>query len=783
MRAATKKKVSMLTPNQYAPARLRIALAYLAGTILLAAMAALAGLWLWHEQGLAASPPAGHWGGVVKPWGLDRYAAWGAPLAVVLTTLALLCLQWLWGRAGSKPRLWIDAVVSLAALVANLSVIGLWPRLPDGLLGLGLVVVLLVAVKAVLLIVYLRQTFFALGAADDSWRAWKTGAAIFVVTFGLLASLAPWVDQAVTTASDEVGYILRAHSLVRHGTSDVRQAVRQREYREFYWARWNQKLAHIGHHLRARLYPYLLTPAYALGGRLGILFCNALLFALLAVQVFLWLRECGLSRGWSASATGLALSTAPVFFMAQIAFPDIWGMLLFMVGLRLAGRASAKPLWSLLGLVLITLLLYYIKTRMSILGMGLLISAGWQILRPRRGGVVSWGLSLAAIAAVSAVFILVLEPGLALPWQLARWWQPVWAFVSGLALDQNYGALFFSPILILAIAGTPAALKRFPAPGAHLLLPALLYLIVLCYGNWPTWHGGFATPARYLAVLLPAAALLMIPSLQALARPWLRLIPWWLAAWGGVFLLAGNIMPHLRYSGPGEMNRLVRLAEINLHWDIHHLLPSAFMNGPAMAYWFAGMLLAAAALAWATLRDRPAPAEASLRWSAKEAACLALGLLLSAALVLGAARAFPPRILEAEMMAASVDRLWAPNNPLYLRGRVLLKGERLSGSVFFPGGPGRLRLVGLANAAGQVVVRLDGKPAGRAAFALGTVGKRIKGIGERTRGYFADARQEAWVDLPAMARGAHIITLSWDSCPARDCWLLLDYLELLPPAQ
>ena len=81
--------------------------------------------------------------------------------------------------------------------------------------------------------------------------------------------------------------------------------------------------------------------------------------------------------------------------------------------------------------------------------------------------------------------------GLPRPWILAR-----------LLLDPSKGLLVFSPLLLLAPAGLVAARRTLPPRGfaALVLVPVA---ILLTYGGYPNWHGGFTVGARYLVGALP----------------------------------------------------------------------------------------------------------------------------------------------------------------------------------------------------------------------------------------------------------------------------------------
>lgn len=71
-----------------------------------------------------------------------------------------------------------------------------------------------------------------------------------------------------------------------------------------------------------------------------------------------------------------------------------------------------------------------------------------------------------------------------------------------LLLDPSKGLLVLSPFL-LAFPFAAAASRRHLAPRAFVALVAVPVAVLLTYGGYPNWHGGFTVGARYLVAALP----------------------------------------------------------------------------------------------------------------------------------------------------------------------------------------------------------------------------------------------------------------------------------------
>lgn len=755
----------------------------------LIAAAGAAGLtWLlWDQAGLGDRAVVGSLAAAARPHGLRLFISLAPSLAAWLPSLALALILWLApagdrARQANLPRLLLrlDALTYLALpAVAVLPLI--WSQLGNGLAALGLIYLILITIKAALLAWALWRTGLVAAPQPGRGLGFKRQAAVCLAAWVVLAPLAGWGHQALSSASDEVGYLLIAHSLARHHTSDVKPAVAANEQESFYWARWSPELAFGADQARG-LFPWLITPAYWLGGRLGVLVFLAGILALTLGQLLAWLAECRLRPGPAAAAAALTCLAAPVLLISQQAFPDTVGMLIMVLGLRLLLRLEDSPWWRGAGLVACALALAVLKSRLAPLAGGLVLTGAAQLLARRFG----WRWVIAGVAA------LLLAAGLLTAYLPQNWWpaalwaqvdvvrwnqerafyllQPLVVLVRGLALDQTFGLVFTAPVFLLALAGLPAGLRFRTRPMLQLLFPLALYTLVLACTRWFQWYGGFAGPARFLAAGLPALALPLALCLGALARPWLRLVAWCLAASTLAYAFLANLIAQFRYARPLGVNPLVAALQDHLGLDLHHLLPSVFTRSPVLMPWAVFCLGLVAVLAWLAWRDQaepaptPAPAEADDAAGqgqfALELTLLPLIMTLLLVLFLAAGRLMPPFFAEAEQMRRQGASLWAEYDyPNQMRGAVLLDGGRLQGRIFLPGGETVLRAIGWPDADGELLVSFR-DTAVRWRWPLHHREVEIP-LGERPRGY-----QE--------------VTLYWSSCPGRACALLVDRLEALP---
>jgi hypothetical protein len=772
-----------------------VAILHVALGLLAAVITSLLLSLFWNHLGLPDRPLEGAMAQAAKPWGLKRFVCLAGPAAIFLPSLCLTCLVLLLPKRGRRREaklIWqsltLDAFTYLG-LPTLFVLAAIWRELGNGFAALGLVFLGLAAGKAALLLKLLWAGFLrsenggrplekGTAPLTPTTPGWRRGAAVFLVGWTLLGLLAIWHEEAISSSSDEVGYLLLTHSLVTRGDFNVFPAMKGKEYASFYWARFSPELGQSSETAQPWLFPFLIAPAYWLGGRLGVLLFFAGLLALAGYQLLRWLEEVGLGSGPASAAAGLTLGAAPVLFLGQQVYPDVLAVPLLLVGMRLLLALPRQPWAGTLGLVLVAALIGSLKFRLVPLSAGLAGMGTLELLALRWG----WrrALALAGLGLVGALTLVLLAPlrwwpaPLAQMWSLAvfqmeraaTWWQPLKIFFSGLALDQNFGLLLAAPLILLAPAAIPAGLRLWPRPFAHLLLPAALYLGLVCFIHWFQWYAGFSIPGRLAAVLLPLLALPLGLMLATLHRPWLRLILWLPAAWGGLYAALASIHPQLRYSRPVGVNPLVEAVSAALDLDLFHLLPGTFTLSPALPPFTWGLLLVWTLLA-ALVRLRagravatPAPPPPTGPGSELTVLALVMGLL--AALDVAVASLHPPRFLEAEQMRGAGVTAWIEYAyPDRMRGMVLQSGQSLHGRLSFPGGRAGLLLVGWAEEAGEIALRLD---------MDGRVEERLLAWGKR--------QQNHKVELGEVPPGRHRVRLAWRSCPERTCTLLLDRLEL-----
>lgn len=737
---------------------------------------------LWSHLGLPDRPAMGSLARDARPWGLGRFVALAGPLLVFIPSLALLALLWLLprdmdpvqARDLARRVLRLDALTYLA-LPVFFALPLVWNNLGSGFTALALCCLGLVTYKGGLLLHLWWRGFGQ--AAGPAGLGPRGHLALWLALFCLLGGLALWTDQAVSTASDEVGYLIFAHSLARHGTLDPAATLAGQEFKEFYWGRWSHELGFGLEQVRGVLFPLLLAPAYFLGGRLGVMLFYAGLLALLAGQLLAWLRQCGLRPAPAACAAGLTLASAPVLLYSQQVFPDLPGMLLLVLGLRLLLVLPRRPWLAGLGLLLAAGLLAGLKSRLAPLSLGIVLVGLAELLAARLGWRrAAWLLAGGALAALLAAW-----------WLPAAWWpagvkvhldqaayqmhrvyyalQPLVIFTRGLLFDQSFGLVVAAPVLILALAGLPAGLRFFTRPSLHLVVPAVLYLGLICYTRWFQWYGGFAGPGRFLAVLLPPAALFLGLVLQALARPWQRLLLAVPAALGLAYTWLNLLAPQLRFARPVGVNPLVEALQADVRLELFHLLPSTFVRSPGLYPWAVVFLGLCGLLAWWAWRQAARPPQAASPDpappdTAQLLPALALILALLGGGLLGLAKLLPPRFLEAEHMKGQGPGQYVEYAyPNFMRGMVIMDGQSLQGRLYIPRGHAVLGVIGRADQPGELLLKIGGVQT-RWRWAGGPPWRRH-------------------IPLGALAEGYHQVEVGWSSCPERSCFLLLDRLEVM----
>lgn len=380
---------------------------------------------------------------------------------------------------------------------------------------------------------------------------------VFLVALAVYLVLAAYMARAWTPLGDEPHYLLAAHSLVYDRDLDLANNYAQADYRAFLPGEGpldpHVKLLPDGRQVLSHDLglPFLIAPAYALGGRAGVAMFLALLAALLAVQMSLLAYDLTASIPLSAlTAAALAL-TPPLLLYAGLVYPELPAALILVWSVRTL--LQPNPPGSRLVLLALTLAaLPWLSMRFILLLALLLILLFARLPRmPRRTLLVfaAAALSLVAYYLVNHFLLAGRIPPGALPagGGPGLGTQTPASIVRGLVgwwLDPQRGTLVHAPIYLLALAGIPRLIALRPQRAFALLLPLLgLELAVpLLGGFWVPFEIG----ARYFVVALPLLAAPLALAIQALLRPRSRpavalpvlaLILLGLSLWHGLLML------------------------------------------------------------------------------------------------------------------------------------------------------------------------------------------------------------------------------------------------------
>jgi hypothetical protein len=432
-----------------------------------------------------------------------------------------------------------------------------------------------------------------------------TPARFFVLLGILFAGLAAYFVPRMDASGDEPHYLIMAKSLWLEHDLDLRDNYAREDWREFrggptephYAAPRKDGRPFPGH---SPGLPFILAPAYALGGRLAcVILLGAMVAGVGAIAFAIGLAEglpfsAALLAGFVAagpplSAYGLHVYTEAASALALFA---AYALLRFRPGrwspALAAALACALPFLHprmALGSIAVAYAAFVYRDRVSIPAFAAVTAAGGLAYG------MFW-MSIFGVPTALGVYGGVPQDTAFNPLQAAL----------GLLLDRAYGLLPYSPaFLALLFLETPSPdrgdeerWRRVElAMMAAILVPALL---------WRMWWGGQSPPARLIAPMTPFLALWLARRFALLTRPGPRRAI--VAAVGfswALFLFAAL--------QPGRLLFINKRARPTRMWDalwpagpIDGLLPD--LARPASSDWMLAAAWMLVLLAWAVMARR-----------------------------------------------------------------------------------------------------------------------------------------------------------------------------------
>lgn len=412
------------------------------------------------------------------------------------------------------------------------------------------------------------------GATHLVWINWRderpramTALRLAAGALAVYLLLVPLHIEMKIPQADEPHWLLTMQSLALDQDLDLANDYASERYRSFYPIDLSDKHAvQIGeaiYPMREPGFALVAAPFLALAGRGGVLFLNSLLAAAIVFQLFLLMRDLGVSHRTALLVTALAAFTHPLLSYTSQVYPELLAALIFVTAARLLRSDSRIAM--VLAAVLAGLL-PWMHTRAALIGLGLaavlIIRAGLSLQRRS---------ALPAVLAAAALPLLAL---LALDQQMFGDWTPGAAtrlmYVDrpevtaptatpmlggvGLLFDRVFGLVTNAPIYLMAFVGAGVALARWreqsPAV-AGLAAGTACYVGGLAYFAY--WWADWSPPPRYMVDVLPAFAVAAAIGIDAalgrrLVAPAIALGVAGLAAASGAITAVFIALPSVRYN-------------------------------------------------------------------------------------------------------------------------------------------------------------------------------------------------------------------------------------------
>ncbi len=429
--------------------------------------------------------------------------------------------------------------------------------------------------------------------------------AVFLFFALCLSSFAVYESRFSELTGDEPYFILMAHSLYEDGDLELTDEYRRKTSLEFMSRAlgpqdWDPNRDGRLYSRHSPLPSLIILPAFILAGRTGAAVTPAITGAVFAL---LWFSSAVLIfRNADAvfKALCVLMFTVPLFPYTRRIYTEIFGaaaiMGLFYLYLMMTKRGLAR----IAGSICLTTVTGLLKMRYLMISIPLLILSAAKKKLPRKITLI-----------VAAIFILLLS--LLAGYNIYRFGtllfghnldslmsSPIRLALGSLALllDQQYGILFYSPVLLFTLAGISRLLGisrvKNETQSHKILFQTLkgIFLLApyfLVIASSAELIGGYSSPGRFMVVWLALASLPLVGYFAIGKKGIVFQSALGLSlGWSAVFL----INPSFQFNVPGETNKFFEWLYYMTELRLHRLFPLFDRPDTFLIFQLTGLALA-----------------------------------------------------------------------------------------------------------------------------------------------------------------------------------------------